>query len=151
VRVTVTRTGDLNVQAAAIERSMRAAARTAGRDVAKVARKAILDDVRSARGTLSMMTGRLGITTKVDARPVGAIVTLTATPAGMWAIVEYGTKAYTEKPRRAKVLAVGHGDVVGMTAHHPRRAGHRYWEGAEGALIAAVDPAVTEPFDQVFT
>ena len=151
MRVTATRTGDLNAQALAMERQMRAASRTAGRDVGKVARKSILDSVRSARGTLAMMTGRLGVKTKVDARPVGAVVTLTATPAGMWSIVEFGTKAYTEKPRKAKVLAVGHGDVIGMSAHHRRRSGRRYWQAATDALDAGpTAQAVADPFDEVF-
>ena len=135
-----------------MERQMRAAARTAGRDVAKVARKQILDDVRAARGTLAMMGGRLAVKTTVDARPVGAIVTLTATPAGPWSIVEFGTKAYTEKPRKAKVLAAGKGDVIGMTAHHGRRPGRRVWQPAVDRLDAGpTADAVTDPFDEVFS
>jgi len=90
-----------------------------------------------------MMGGRLGVKVEVDSNPTSSLVTLRATPAGPWAIVEYGTKAYDIVPRRAEVLATG-GDIIGTKAHRQRRAGKRYWDAATSRLGSTLDQTVED-------
>ena len=130
MQVSVNRIGDFGPIGKEIERDLRNAQVAAGRAVAKVARKELLDDVRSSRGHLRMMGGRLGVKVELDANTTSSLVTLSGSPAGPWSIVEFGTKAYDIKPKRKQVLAIATGDVIGTKAHRQRRAGKRYWDAA---------------------
>jgi len=148
VKFDVTRvSGDLGSIAADIERAAIRAQRAAGQVVAKRGREVILEDVRSRRGSLSMMGGRLGVAVENRPSQVSTVVTLAASPAGMWAIAETGTKAHTIKPRRRKVLAISSGDVIGMYANVSGVAGKHYWTHATDALDAALFPDVKQAAD----
>jgi hypothetical protein len=144
---TVDKSGDLSGIAREIERAAVQGQKDAGRAVAKDGRKFILDDVRRARGSLRMMGGRLGVKQRVTATAASSVVELYAAPAGPWTIVTKGTRAYDIKPRRAEVLAAGHGDVIGTRAHRRRRPGHDYWSGAVARLDAELGPLVERAVD----
>lgn len=148
MKFAVTRTsGDLGSVAADLERAAIRAQRAAGQVVAKRGREVILNDVRSRRGSLSMMGGRLGV--QVENRPsqVSTVVELSASPAGPWAIIESGTKGHTIRPRRKKVLAIAKGDVIGLYATVRGVTGRRYWTQATEALDAELFPDVQRAAD----
>ena len=148
MKLTVHKSGDLVGVARQLERAARDAQRTAGKAVAVESRKVILDDVRRARGSLRMMTGRLGVTVSVDATAVNSDVELRARPAGPWAIVESGTKAHEIRPRRRDVLAVDRGDVIGMSANVRGVTGGRYWTRATDRLDVELAPIVERIVDR---
>lgn len=144
---TVSKSGDLSGIAAELERAAIKGQRDAGRAIAKDARKVILDDVRGARGSLSMMGGRLGVKSRVTATQASSEVELYAAPAGPWTIVTQGTRPYDIEPRRRKVLAAGKGDVIGMHAHRGRRPGRDYWAQATARLDSVIGDIVADTID----
>lgn len=144
---TVTKSGDLSGVARELERAAMAGQKDAGKLVAKEGRTIILDDVRRTRGNLRMMGGRLGVKTKVTASAATSVVELIAAPAGPWVIVTKGTRAYDIRPRRREVLAVGRGDVIGMSAHRRRTLGRDYWTAATERLDRELGPAVERVVD----
>jgi hypothetical protein len=153
VDLSVTRAGEPpDRDLAAVEKRLTAAARTAARDVGAAARKQILDDVKTARGSLRFAGGRLGVKATVDANPAGAAVTLRATPAGAWAILEDGTRRYTIRPNRRRVLAsravAGRAGVFGRQVIRPARPGRQVWTRAVDRLGDRLDADVAAPFDQ---
>jgi len=145
--LTVAKSGDLSGIAREIERAALQGQKDAGRAVAKEGRRLILDDVRSSRGSLRMMGGRLGVKQRVTASTASSVVELYASPAGPWTIVTQGTRAYDIRPRRAGVLAIGRGDVIGMHAHRPRRGGRDYWTAATARLDGELEPIVERAVD----
>lgn len=150
MRITATSTGNLAGVAAELERAAKRAQADAARAVGKQARKIILDDVRRARGNLRMMGGRLGVKTEIDATAISSTVTLRAKPAGPWAIVTSGTRAYDITPRRREVLAAGVGDVIGEHAHRRASTGRDYWTAATDRLEGKLDPIVEDIVDDAF-
>ena len=149
---TVSKSGpDLSGVARELERAAVKGQRDAGKEVAKEGRKLLLDDVRRARGTLKMMGGRLGVKSRVDATAASSVVELYAAPAGPWAIVVNGTKAYDIKPRRREVLAAGRGDVIGMRAHRRRTSGHDYWTPATKRLDRDLADVVSHTVDDAMS
>lgn len=148
MKFAVTRTsGELGSIAADIERAAISAQRAAGQVVAKRGRQIILDDVRSRRGSLSMMGGRLGVVAENRPSQLSTVVSLAASPAGPWAVAESGTKAHTIRPRRRKVLAIGRGDVIGMYANVGGVGGKHYWTHATETLDGELFPDVKAAAD----
>lgn len=146
---TVTKSGDdLAGIADELARAAIKGQRDAGKAVASDARKLILDDVRSSRGSLRMMGGRLGVKTRVTATATSSTVELYASPAGPWTIVTSGHRAYDIRPRRAKVLAAGRGDVIGMHAHRGASTGRDYWSAATDRLDAELTEVVEGAVDR---
>jgi len=145
---TVSKSGaDLTGVAKDLERAAIKGQRDAGRQVATEARKLILDDVRRSRGSLSMMGGRLGVKSRVDATAMSSVVELYAAPAGPWTIVTSGTRPYDIRPRRAQVLAAAKGDVIGMRAHRRATTGRDYWGQATDRLDTELDDIVGRTVD----
>lgn len=145
--LTLSKSGDLSGIAKDLERAALQGQKDAGRAVAKEGRRFILDDVRSARGSLRMMGGRLGVKQRVTASAASSVVELYASPAGPWAIVTKGTRSYDIRPRRRDVLAAGKGDVIGMTAHRRRTGGRDYWSSATDRLDGELGPIVERAVD----
>jgi hypothetical protein len=140
---------DLETLTAQAEKALRSAQRTVGREIAKVARRAVLADVRRRRrGGLSFsgMGVRLGASTTIAATASGVSVTVTAKPAGPWSIVEYGSRSHQIRPKRARVLVFD--GVYTMHATHPGTRGSPVWAGAEGALDDAVTPVILDTLDE---
>lgn len=124
--------------------------RKMGREIAKVARRAILDDVKSRRrGGLrfSGMNTRLGASTKVTPSAQSTTVTVSAKPPGPWSIVEYGSRPHDIVPVRKKALYFA--GLWSDSVYHPGTAGHAYWTGAESALDAAVTPVIIAVIDDL--
>jgi hypothetical protein len=146
---TVSKSGDLSGIAKDLTTAAKKGQRDAGKAVAKEARTFILDDVRRARPRgLKMMGGRLGVKATTEATDVNSTVELRATPAGPWTIVTKGTRAYDIKPRRREVLAVGRGDVIGMSAHRRARSGVDYWTRATDRLDSELADVVERAVDK---
>ena len=122
------------------KRELRTANRTVGRGVAKAGKAAIV------KGAPRMFGKRLGVKTKVDAYPNGAIVEFRGKPAGGWAIVESGAKPHGIKPKRAKVLTINAG--FAMFANHPGMSGHKAWTHAGERLEATTDRIVENVYDK---
>lgn len=147
MRVTVTRTGDLDPIVRELERGLRAGQKAAGREVGRVARKEVLADVKSSRGSLRFAGGRLGIKTEVDANQTSSRVTLVAAPAGAWSIVEFGRGRSV--PVRAKALHFGGADLFAMSSRAV--AGRRYWDAATSRLDASLRPTVEAAVESEMT
>jgi len=149
VNFTVSKSGpDLTGVAKELERGAQQAQRDAGKVVASEGRKLILDDVRTSRPRgLRMMGRQLGVKTRVTASAAASVVELYAAPAGPWAIVTKGTRPYTIKPKRRKVLASAKGDVIGMSAHRRATAGRDYWSQATDRLDSELGPLVERAVD----
>ena len=126
-------------------RALQGAQRAVGRDIAKIGKKAILDDVKSRRGSLSMMGGRLSVKAKTAAGPGGADVTLSASPAGPWTIVDSGADAHEIRPRKGALRFDGR---FAARVHHPGTRGTRVWSNAETALDRALTPTIEDTFDE---
>src|SRR5436190_1932671 len=137
MEIKLTSSGDLEGLTAEVDKSLRAANRRVGREIAKVARKAILDDVRGSRpGGLRFGTKRggggryrLGAKSTIVPSALGVDVTITATPAGFWSMVEYGTRAHEIVPRTGRALFFDGRFAAHVS--HPGTSGHPYWAGAE--------------------
>lgn len=148
MKFAVTRTsGDAGSIASNLERAAAAAQRAAGQVIAKRGRDVILDDVRSRRGSLSMMGGRLGVAVENKPSRVSTTVALAATPAGPWAIIDSGSKGHMIRPRRKKVLAAARGDIIGLYADVRGVTGRHYWTTATEALDAELFPDVQRAVD----
>lgn len=145
--LTVSKNGDLSGVAKELERAALKGQKDAGRVVAKEGRKLILDDVRSSRGSLRMMGGRLGVKQRITATVASSVVELYASPAGPWTIVTKGHRSYDIRPKRRDVLAVGRGDVIGMKARRRASAGRDYWTAATDRLDHELGPAVERAVD----
>jgi hypothetical protein len=149
MRVSFSSTGaDLEALTDQAVRALTQAQRDVGRAVAKVGRKAILDDVRrSRRGGLSMsgMNARLGAKTKVLARANAATVVIDAKPPGPWAIVEAGADPHEIEPKRRRALYFD--GLFSAHAAHPGSRATRAWSNAEAALEQAVGPAIEDVVD----
>jgi hypothetical protein len=138
---------DLEKLTAQAAKGLVSAQRSIGRDVAKVARRAVLADVRANRPAgLRFGKYRLGAKAKVEPAGQTVRVTLTGSPAGFWSMSEYGTVAHEIKPRFAKAL--NYGDVFYAHVHHKGATGHPFWYGAEPALDDAVTPVIFDAFDE---
>lgn len=144
---TVDKSGDLSGIAKEIERAAVQGQKDAGRAVAKEGRRMILDDVRSARGSLKMMGGRLGVKQRVTATAASSIVELYASPAGPWTIVTKGHRSYTITPKRREVLAAGRGDIIGTRARRRASTGRDYWSAAVARLDGELGPLVERAVD----
>jgi len=133
-----------------VAKALIAGQRKMGREIAKVARKAILDDVKSRRrGGLrfSGMNTRLGASTKVTPSAQSTTVTVSAKPPGPWSIVEHGSRPHDIVPRRKQALFFL--ELYSDSVYHPGTRGHAYWAGAESALDAAVTPIITGIVDDL--
>jgi hypothetical protein len=65
---------------------------------------------------------------------------------------ESGTKPHPIKPRKAKALAFPgagrKGRGFAMAAAHPGTGGHKAWSKAGERLQQAIDPVVTDAYDE---
>lgn len=129
-------------------RELKVANREAGRMAARVGRKAMLDDVKARRGSLSIFGSRLDVKTKVKASADGATVDYRGVTAGAWAIVSTGTKPHTIRRRNAKALHWGGGGVYSMVVQHPGTAGGGYWQHAGAALDKALGIGIAKVYDE---
>ena len=127
-------------------RELKAANRAVGKQIAQVGKKAMLDDVRSRRGTLSFGGGKLNVRTKVRASAAGCTVEFRGVSAGAWAIISTGTKPHTIRRKRAKALHWG-GDAYAVSVQHPGTAGRQYWRSAGRALDRALDDTIQDVYD----
>lgn len=121
--------------------------RTLGREIAKTARRAILDDVRSRRSgglRFSGMNTRLGASTKITPGSQLSVL-VTAKPPGPWSIVEHGSRPHDIAPRSKRALYF-HG-MWSDSVYHPGTAGRPLWAGSEAALTAAVTPVIVDAFE----
>ena len=94
MNVSITSTGTLEGALDDLNKSLIKAQKETGRKMAGIGRRVILDAALRSRGTLSMSgfkIRRLGASAKISATPTSTFVTLKASPAGPWAIVERGT------------------------------------------------------------
>ena len=92
---------------------------------------------------------RLGASAKIRPTPTSATVTLTAKPAGPWAIIEYGTVPHVIKARFKDGLKVG--NAVYDEVNHPGARGFGIWAAATaGGGDSEIDRAIAATFDQAF-
>ena len=94
MNVSVTSTGTLEGALDDLNKSLTKAQKETGRKMAGIGRRVILEAALRSRGTLSMSgfkIKRLGASARIQATPTSTMVTLKASPAGPWAIVERGT------------------------------------------------------------
>lgn len=123
-------------------RDLRAANRTAGRAVAKVAKAAI------GKGAPSMFGRKLAAAAKVDAWPTRCTVELYPArgQSGGWQITETGRRGgYTVRPRRAKALRLP--DGFAMVTHPGAVGGRRAWTRATERVAKAVDKSLHDVYD----
>ena len=149
-------TGKLNFEklTANASKALASAQRELGRDIAKVARKAVLDDVkRSRRGGLRMGkrpdggSFRLGARAIIEPSGTGVSVLLRARPAGFWSIVESGSAGHEVVPV-GKRGALHFDGIYAAHADHPGTHGTPYWDRAEDALDRALTPVIEEAIDE---
>ncbi len=140
---TVTTKGPtLDTLLAGTVRDLKAANRTAGRDMAKVGKAA------ARKGAPRMFGRKLAVKAKVDAFASTATVEFNPAKrqAGPWQIAETGRRGgYTVKPRRAKALTFD-GRYASVT-HPGRVAGRRAWSQAVARIAKAVDRTVHDVYD----
>lgn len=145
--IKVTGTGDLVASVADLERSMRAANRAVGRELATVARKAQTAGVKAARGsaTLSGMRVTLGAKAKPFAGPERVTVDVTAAPPGPWSIVESGRAAVHAKSGRAL-------GIPGFPRRSARAAAGRpgTWDRATDHAADPIGKAIEAVFDKAW-
>lgn len=120
-------------------RDLRAANRKVGREVGTVGRAAI------RKGAPRMWGRQLAAKTKVDSWPDRAVVSFQASPAGGWAMRESGTRRHPIDPGTRKALAFD----GRFAAHvdHPGSSGERAWTKAGERLADAIEPAITDIYD----
>lgn len=144
----LTSTGaDLDKLTSQAAKALTSAQRKLGKEIAKVARRAILDDVKGRRrGGLrfSGMNTRLGASSKITPGSQ-LVVTMTAKPPGPWSIVEHGSRGHDIAPRRVRALYFD--GIWSDSVYHPGTTGHAYWAGTETALDDAVTAVITDAFD----
>jgi hypothetical protein len=143
VEFTVTQKGPtLDALIRGTTRDLRAANRTAGRDVAKVGKAAM------AKGAPHMFGKALTVKTKVDAWPTRCAVEFNPArgQAGPWQIAETGRRGgYTVKPRRRKALAFA--GRFAMVTHPGPVGGHKAWTRAVQRGAKAVGKQVGDVYD----
>ena len=123
-------------------RDLRAANRTAGREMAKVGKAAI------AKGAPRMFGRKLSAKATVDAWPSRCTVEFAPAKgqAGPWQIADTGRRGgYTVKPRRARALH--YGGRFTMVTHPGAVAGRHAWRQAVARLGRAVDKSVHDTYD----
>jgi hypothetical protein len=123
-------------------RDLRAANRTAGRDIAKAGKTAM------AAGAPRMFGRTLTVKPKVDAWPDRCKVEFVPAPkqSGPWAIAESGRRGgYTVKPRRAKALHFA--GRFAMVTHPGAVAGRHAWTRAGERLAKALDRTIVHVYD----
>ena len=117
------------VVTARLIREVTAANKTVGREVAKVGKKAMLDDVRSRRGTLSFGGGKLNVQgDRSSRRRSGRTVTFAGVSAGAWAIISTGTEAPPDPPRNGQGVALGWRRLRHVMCNIPARPAASYWQ-----------------------
>ena len=139
---------DLETLTAQAEKALRSGQKVLGREIAKVAPRAVLADVKARRrGGLSFsgMNVRLGASAEVVPKSAGVTVTVVPEPAGPWAIVEHGAARHEIRPKRARVLAFD--GVYAAHVTHPGTRGTRVWAAAFSALEDAVTPIILDTLD----
>jgi methylthioribose-1-phosphate isomerase len=150
MNVSITSTGSLTEALDDLNRQLTKAQRDVGRTVAGVGRRVILEQAKARRGTLSMSgvnVKRLGASAKIRPTPTQATVTLTAKPAGPWAITEYGTAPQVIRARIKDGLKVG--NAVYEEVNHPGARGFGIWNAATaGAGDSEIERAIAAKFDQ---
>lgn len=126
--VSVSGPGDIGRELADLADQLRELPRVIVDEAAPAARDAILEDVRSRRGSLSM--SGLGVTLDVDVQTEAgterADAHLKATPAGAWTIADDGARAHTIRAPRGMPTPYGVFDAV----DHPGARGVHAWDGA---------------------
>jgi hypothetical protein len=123
-------------------RELRAANRTAGRDIGKVGKAAM------GKGAPRMFGRQLAVKTTVDAWPSRCAVEFNPAKrqSGPWAIAEAGRRGgYLVRPRRRDALAFS--GRFARFALPGNVAGRRAWTAAVGRLVRAVDRTVHDVYD----
>lgn len=150
MKVSVSSSGSLEDALDDLNRALTKAQRGVGRTMAGVGRRVILDEAKSKRGTLSMSgmnVKRLGASAKIRPTPTSVTVTLTAKPAGPWAIVEDGSRPHPIRPKvKQAVVAQPYG--VFAYVEHPGARGFHVWDAATaGGADSKIERAVANTFD----
>lgn len=149
MNLTFTRTGDLTTVTDELTRDAKAGARAAGKLVARDVKKVILAGARGAGARPSFAGKRLNVKNRIHTGDSETVVEAYASPAGAWTILESGRRGgYTVRPRRAKVLAAGRGNVVGMHATPSGMSGRSVWTKATADLGDELEPIVRKALDQ---
>lgn len=122
-------------------RDLKAANRTAGRELGKVGKAA------AAKGAPRMFGHALKGKATVDAWPSRCSVEFAPAKgqAGAWQITETGAGAHRIAPRRRKAMAFA--DRFAMTVNHPGTGGQRAWTRAVARIAKAVDRTVHDVYD----
>jgi hypothetical protein len=147
VTIRVTQRGpSLDSLVAATVRDLRTANRTAGREIAKVGKKAIRAQAPKVGGK------KLGATTRTRAHVDRAEVTFRANTVGGWMMHEKGTKPHPIRPKagrrgrsnRRPALKLGR-----FAAHvnHPGTSGTGAWTKAVARLKTAIRPVVVDVYN----
>lgn len=124
-------------------RDLKAANRTAGRDMGKAGKAAI------AKGAPRMFGHALKGKATVDAWPSRCSVEFAPAKgqAGAWQITETGRRGgYTVKPRRAKALH--YAGRFAMVTHPGAVGGRQAWTNAVARLRKAVDKSLHDVYDE---
>lgn len=120
-----------------------------GRDIAKTARRAILDDVKSRRAgglRFSGMNTRLGASTKITPGSQLSVL-VTAKPPGPWSIVEHGARPHDIAPKSKRALYFN--GLWSDSVYHPGTAARPLWASSETALLEAVTPVIVAAFEDI--
>jgi hypothetical protein len=124
-------------------RDLRAANRTAGRQVAKAGKAAM------SNGAPRMFGRKLSAKANVDAWPDRCKVEFVPAPkqSGAWAIAESGRRGgYTVKPRGRKALH--YAGRFAMVTHPGAVGGRHAWTKAGERLAKALDRTVADVYDE---
>ena len=161
--VSITRTsGTLEDALGDLNKSLTKAQRDVGKTIAGVGRRVILEQALRKRGTLSMSgmnVKKLGAAAKIKPTPTSVTVTLTAKPAGPWAIVERGTKEHEIAPTKGRVgrngrpaalelFGMGSGFYAASTLHDGARGFYVWAAATAGGGDSEIERAVTATFDE---
>ncbi len=145
--ITWTRTGEIGDGIKALADDAKQGAREAGKLVARDVKKLIL----AGAGTSRFMGKKLNVKYRLHVNDSSTVVETYGTPAGAWSILESGRRGgYTVKPKRAKVLAAGRGDVIGMTARPGAIRGRSTWTKATESIGDDLEPIIRKAFDKAF-
>lgn len=150
MKVTATSTGTLLDAVDDLNRALTKGQKQAATDSAKVARKAILDTVKTRRhGRLSMSNMNLralSLKPFTRATPTYASTLLRAVPAGPWAITEYGTRPHEIHVSRGKDGLFVNGAFFDKV-DHPGARGFHVWDAVTREADLATGRTVTDAFD----
>ncbi|WP_116998441.1 hypothetical protein [Desertimonas flava] len=130
IRVNASGAGGLGRALAGASRRAQQLPRTIAADVALPAADAVLDAVRSERGSLTLSNARmrLDVDTDVSGSNAGAALELSASPRAAWGLAS-GAKAHTIRPRRGRVLKLDSGRYA-QTVQHPGTRRRPLWRNA---------------------